>query len=62
MAKVKACKICKRIYDEDKCPDCGSKEFTDAPKGRIFVTNAEKSEIAHKLNIKKNGEFAIKVR
>jgi len=62
MVKEKACKICKKIYEGDKCPECESKESTDGFKGKIFVTNAEKSEIAHKLNINKNGEFAIKVK
>ena len=62
MVKQKACKICKKIYDEDKCPNCSSKESTDAFKGRIYVHNAEKSEIAPKLNIKTKGNFAIKTR
>jgi RNA polymerase subunit RPABC4/transcription elongation factor Spt4 len=65
MAKIKekACKICKTIYiDEDKCPKCGSKEFTDAFKGKIFVKNSEKSEIAKNLNISGQGNFAIKTR
>lgn len=65
MAKVKdkACKICKAIYSEgDKCPKCGSKEFTESQKGKIFVINQADSEIAEKLSITTNGEFAIKTR
>lgn len=62
MPKIKACKICKRIHDKEECPNCGSKEFTDSPKGKIFVNNPEKSEIAKKLNITERGEFAIKVK
>ncbi len=61
--KIRACKICKTIYEEgDRCPKCESKEFTDNFKGRIYVVNSEKSEIANKLNIKSNGNFAIKTR
>ena len=60
--KQKACKVCKRIYDGSKCPDCESKESTEGFKGRIAVLNPEKSEIAKKLNISKKGNFAIKVR
>jgi DNA-directed RNA polymerase subunit E" len=60
--KQKACKICKQIYDEDKCPNCESKEAIEGFKGRIVVINPEKSEIAKKLNIHKKGNFAIKVR
>ncbi len=62
MTKQKACKICKTIYEGEKCPRCNSKESTDVFKGRIVVTNPEKSEIAQKLNIKEKGNFAIKVK
>lgn len=62
MVKQKACKICNRIYEEEKCPACESKEATDNFKGRVVIMNPEKSEIAQKLNIKKKGNFAIKTR
>jgi len=62
-SKDKACKICKTIYEEgEKCPNCDSKESTDSYKGRIVVLNHEKSLIAEKLNIKNEGNFAIKTR
>lgn len=60
MAKQKACRICNRIFEGDKCPQCGSKESTDSFKGRVVVLNPEKSEIAGKLKIKEKGNFAIK--
>lgn len=64
MAKIKdkACKICKTIYEGDKCPNCGSKEFTDSYKGKIYVLNEEKSEIAKNIGISSKGKFAIKTR
>ena len=62
MAKEKACKICKTIYEGEKCPKCDSKESSDSFKGRIEVLNPEKSEIAQKLNIKEKGNFAIKIK
>ena len=62
-AKEKACKLCKVIYEgKDKCPKCESKEFSETFKGKIIVTDAEKSEVAKKLNLKENGTFAIKTR
>ena len=61
MAKEKACRICRTIYEGDKCPHCGSKEATDGFKGRIEVMNPEQSEIAPKLGIKSKGNFAIKL-
>lgn len=62
MSKEKACKLCKTIFEGDRCPRCESREVTDSFKGRIAVINPEKSEIAQKLNIKEKGNFAIKVK
>lgn len=63
MVKAKACKICKTIFEVgDKCPNCGSKEYTEAFKGRIVVLDPDKSEIAKKINLKEKGDFAIKTR
>jgi len=61
MAKEKACRICRRIYEGDKCPNCGSKESSDSFKGRIIISNPEKSEVGQKLGIKEKGNFAIKL-
>lgn len=54
--------MCNRIYDEDKCPNCDSKESTETVKGRIIVLNPEKSEIAKNVKIKGKGNYAIKTR
>lgn len=62
MAKLKACKICKTIYEGEKCTSCDSREGTEGFKGRVVVINPEKSEIAQKLNLKSKGNFAIKAR
>ena len=62
MAGRKACKICKRIYEGDKCPECSSQEYTEDFKGRIMVFDAENSEVAKKINIKKSGLYAVKTK
>lgn len=62
MVKQKACKVCKLIYEGDTCTKCGAKESTESFKGKIVVLDPEKSEIAQKLNIKENGNYAIKIR
>ena len=62
MPKQKACKLCNRIVEGEKCSNCDSKDLTEGFKGRMVVFNAEKSEIAKKLNIKDKGNFAIKTR
>ena len=60
--KSKACRVCNRIYEGDKCPSCDAKESTESYKGRIVIVNPEKSEIAKNLDIKEKGNFAIKTR
>ena len=61
MAKEKACKNCKAIYEGHKCPKCGSEEFSDNFKGRVSIINEQESEVAKKLGIKGKGDYAIKV-
>ena len=60
--KEKACLNCKAIYIDGKCPKCGETPASESFKGRLHVFNSEKSEIANKLDIHKNGEFAIKTK
>ena len=57
MPKEKACKICNRIYEGDKCPNCESKEFTNTVKGKIIVLNPEKSEFSKRLGLTKKGDY-----
>jgi len=58
----KACKNCKILVEKDVCPICKGTQFNDSWKGRLFILDFNKSEIAKKLEIKANGEFAIKTR
>lgn len=62
MSNKKACKICKRIYEEANCPSCSSNESVKDYKGIITVFDAEKSEIAKNMKIKDKGDYAIKVK
>ena len=56
-----ACKNCFTITDAEKCPNCGG-ELSKEWQGYVVVIDADKSEIAKKLNIKKAGSYALKVR
>lgn len=58
----KACKKCKRIYENaDVCEKCNEK-LSQSFKGKIIVINPEESKLAKKLNIKEPGVYAIIVR
>jgi len=57
----KICKNCKYLVEGNVCPICKKNQFTDTMKGRIIITDSEKSEIAKKLDLKVKGEYAIKI-
>ena len=61
MAKEKACKNCKLIYDGDSCPNCGRKEVSDNFKGKMEIVDPEKSELGKHLKVNKKGIYAIKL-
>jgi len=61
MAKEKACKNCKRIYEGNECPVCNKKETSDSFKGKVEIVNPEKSTLAKELKINKEGIYAIKL-
>ena len=56
----KACKHCNMIYEEDKCPGCGSQEHTEEIKGKLVILDEANSEIAQKLKIQRKGTFSIR--
>ena len=60
MAKRKVCKDCKLIYEGDKCPNCGSQEYTEEIKGKVAVLDPEKSLLAKKMGKKGKGVYSIK--
>ena len=61
MAKEKACKNCKLIYEGANCPNCGKKDVSDSFKGKVEILDAEKSEVAKHLKVDKKGTYAIKL-
>ena len=61
MAKEKACKNCRLIYEGDICPGCGRKKISDSFKGKVEIINPEKSEVGKELKVSKKGTYAIKL-
>ena len=60
MAKL-ACKICKKLFMGDRCPDHPESKPADNWKGRVIILDPENSEIAKKMNITEKGEYAIRI-
>ena len=61
MAK-KVCKKCKVFVEGANCPICNGTDLTETWKGKVIILNNENSVIAKKMNIKKNGTYAIKIK
>lgn len=62
MKKV-ACRTHKMIVPEGKpCPICKKTNLSNSWQGRIYFTNIEKSFIAQKMKIDREGEYALKVK
>jgi len=62
MAKEKACKNCRMIYEGVSCPNCQSTESVESFKGKITIINPEQSEIAKNLGLKSKGVFALRLK
>ncbi|RME52856.1 DNA-directed RNA polymerase subunit E'' [Candidatus Woesearchaeota archaeon] len=60
--KKKVCKRCKIFVEGELCPICKKDSFTTVFQGLIHFLNVEKSVIAHKMGVEKNGEYALKIR
>tara|TARA_Y100000310_G_scaffold209043_1_gene209672 strand:- start:1556 stop:1738 length:183 start_codon:yes stop_codon:yes gene_type:complete len=58
----KACKKCKLIVDGPTCPICKGNQFSESWKGRVYISNPEKSEIAKNMELNAKGEYAIKTK
>ncbi len=58
----KACKLCKTIYEGDKCPNCQSTEHVETWKGKVVIFKPEESEVAKNMKIAKKGHYAIKTK
>lgn len=58
--KEKTCRVCKALYEGDKCPNCNSQEYSEDGKGKVIVLDPEKSEIAKNMTITKKGRYSIK--
>ncbi|MBI1969992.1 DNA-directed RNA polymerase subunit E'' [Candidatus Woesearchaeota archaeon] len=62
MTKKKACKQCRIFVEGNECPICKGNQFVLNWKGRLCITNIEKSRIGKKIGLEREGEYVIKVR
>ncbi|MEM4268327.1 MAG: transcription elongation factor subunit Spt4 [Candidatus Woesearchaeota archaeon] len=60
--KKKVCKSCKIFVEGNECPLCKGQSFSTTWLGRVFIIDANKSEVAKRMGTTVKGEYAIKVR
>ncbi len=60
--KKEVCRTCKIFFEGGVCPICKKKTFATVWQGRVHFLNTQKSGIAKKMGVEKEGEYAIKVR
>jgi RNA polymerase subunit RPABC4/transcription elongation factor Spt4 len=61
MAKrIQVCRNCKTFTTEKVCPNCKSTNLSTSWKGLVIILNTN-SEIAKRLNISKEGKYALYV-
>ncbi|MCS7122963.1 MAG: transcription elongation factor subunit Spt4 [Candidatus Aenigmarchaeota archaeon] len=58
LRSLKACRNCRTLTDEKKCPNCNSSSLSSMWKGVAIIISVE-SEMAKKLNIQKPGIYAV---
>ncbi|MBS7643357.1 DNA-directed RNA polymerase, subunit E'' [Candidatus Bathyarchaeota archaeon] len=58
----KACRNCHTLTVGSICPNCKTATLSDDWTGIAIILDSEESQIAKKLNLKKPGRYALKVR
>lgn len=58
----RACRVCKIITEENACPICKGTDMSDDYSGLLIVVDPESSQMAQKMEIKKEGRYALKIR
>ncbi len=61
-SNLKACRECHSLVEGEVCPACQSSSLSEDWSGYVVIIDPVKSEIAHLMNVKRPGKFALKVR
>jgi DNA-directed RNA polymerase subunit E" len=58
----RACRKCKVITEEASCPICKGTDLSDDYSGLLVILVPSGSQLAQKMEIKKEGRYALKIR
>lgn len=59
--KYRACRKCKILTEEDKCPICGSTDLTVHWEGIVAIMDPMTSDVARALGITRPGIYCLRV-
>jgi len=54
----KACRACNKLVRGNRCPDCRSTNISDDWSGLVIILDPN-SQIAKRINAKKEGRYAL---
>ncbi len=58
----KACRACKIVTEDSVCPECKGSDLSEDFQGFAIILDAKRSQIAEKMGIDKEGQYALKIR
>jgi DNA-directed RNA polymerase subunit E" len=58
----RACRTCKIIIEENLCPICKNTDLSDDYSGLVIILDPENSQLAKKMEIRKKGRYALRIR
>ncbi len=58
----RACRLCKVITEEMACPICKGTDLSDDYSGLLIILDPEGSQLAEKMEIEKEGQYALRIR
>lgn len=58
----KACRKCRLITTEEKCPQCNNEDLTKAWEGTIIIVDPSSSEVAKAIGASVPGKYALKIK
>lgn len=58
----RVCRTCKIITDESACPICKGLDLSDDYSGLLIILNPKDSQIAKRMEIEKEGRYALRIR
>ena len=61
MPRLKACRKCKILTEQNKCQVCDGEDLSINWEGVVVIVDPTRSELAKRLGISRSGAYALRV-